>query len=166
MINICKKKLKYFKSVKLIQCDVSKGLPFKNGTFDFVYAIRVLKYVNEFEYVLSEINRVLKRNGILVFSMPNKYSINSLNIFRKIPYRRISKNELLRILEENGFSVVRIEGGPKLPDFLYDISNKLLFLRTILLIEQFLKRLLGLEFSRTFFILTIKIKKVNQYYER
>jgi SAM-dependent methyltransferase len=158
MINLCKRKLKGFKPVRLIQCDISKGLPLSTGFFDFVYAIRVLKYVSNFEYALNEIKRVLKKNGIFVFSMPNKNSVNSLNIFRKIPYRRISKNELLRILEENGFSAVRIEGGPKLPDFLYDTSNKL-FLRVILLIEQFLKRLLGLEFSRTFYILTIKDKE-------
>ena len=165
MISICKERLKKFKNVKLIQYNISKNLPFKDETFDFVYSIRVLKYVNNFEYVISEVSRILKKDGIFVFSMPNKYSINSLNIFHKIQYKRVYKNELLRILVKNGFYIVQIEGGAKLPDFLYNTSNKL-FLKIILLIEQFLKRLFGLVFSRTFYISARKKKNINQYFDK
>ncbi|MEM5829581.1 MAG: class I SAM-dependent methyltransferase [Candidatus Aenigmatarchaeota archaeon] len=151
MVNRCKEKLKRFRFVNILKCDISKGLSFRDEAFDFIYAIRVLKYVNNLGYVLNEINRVLKRDGIFVFSMPNKYSINRANVFHKLPYNRVSKSELLKILRKNNFSINRIEYGPKLPDILYKTSNKFL-LKIILWTEQLLKILFGSAFSRFLYV--------------
>jgi len=45
--------------------DITKPLPYKNGTFDYIYARLVLHYLSEKELVvaLSEIYRILKTDG-------------------------------------------------------------------------------------------------------
>ncbi len=47
--------------------DVSKPMPYKNSTFDFIYARLVLHYLSKQQLndALKEIHRVLKPNGIL-----------------------------------------------------------------------------------------------------
>ena len=58
--------------------DAEKGLPYKDGVFDFVMCIRVLKYMNKWRFVISEISRVLKKDGIAILEIPNKFSIHFL----------------------------------------------------------------------------------------
>lgn len=48
-------------------------LPFKNGTFDIVNCIEVIEHAANPDLLLSEIKRVLKPNGILHITSPNKY---------------------------------------------------------------------------------------------
>jgi len=59
------------KKVDLIQADVLK-LPFPNDTFDKIIASEVLEHVNGDNSALTEINRVLKKGGIFVLSVPHK----------------------------------------------------------------------------------------------
>jgi len=157
MVNECRKNIKKLKSVKIFQHDASKKLPFKDETFDVVYSIRVLKYVDNFDEVLSEINRTLKRNGILIFSIPNKNSLNIFNIFSKVSYTRVTLKQLLKIIEKKGFYIIEIKGGPKFPDLLYKINNKLL-LNLILIFERFIDFFFKTLGSRIFFI---SIKKIR-----
>jgi ubiquinone/menaquinone biosynthesis C-methylase UbiE len=66
-----------FKSEKL-NLKVIKGsalkLPFDSSRFDNIMMIGVLEHVNPPEKALKEINRVLKRKGIFVVSVPNTYT--------------------------------------------------------------------------------------------
>ena len=60
-------------------------LPFENGTFDCVVLTEVLEHVFSPCRVLEEISRVMKKNGLLILSMPNNLSISSeLNLFPSI----------------------------------------------------------------------------------
>ena len=57
------------------KCRVVKGvgekLPFGDGIFDFVFSFQVLEHTQNPEKVLDESLRVLKREGILYFVIPN-----------------------------------------------------------------------------------------------
>src|SRR2546429_3034458 len=68
----------------LIQ-DISGGLPFPDGAFDYVFCIDVLEHVPYPFFTLSEIHRVLGRHGVLVLSVPNPYHVKEIiwNIFRR-----------------------------------------------------------------------------------
>lgn len=59
------------KNVRLVQSDVSK-LPFAGNTFDLVFACDVLEHVLDPVKVLKEIHRVTKKNGFIIFSIPNE----------------------------------------------------------------------------------------------
>jgi SAM-dependent methyltransferase len=54
--------------VKFEQCDVSQSLPVEDNTFDAIYANDVLCHVPRRTQVLSDLRRVLKPGGRLLFS--------------------------------------------------------------------------------------------------
>ncbi len=65
-----KQELKEIKNMpKIIYIDASKGLPFKNNEFDFVYSMAsVYLYDNKIKF-LEECNRVLKKEGVARISV-------------------------------------------------------------------------------------------------
>ena len=58
------------KGVEFILGDAEK-LPYRNNEFDIVLSALVLGHFDKWNKVLSEIRRVLKKNGVLVFSIHN-----------------------------------------------------------------------------------------------
>lgn len=101
-------------------------LPFEAQKFDIVVCDRVLMHLKELDMktALLEFNRVLKPNGIILFSVPHKlswlYSMRSFifsiyTILLKasgqlkiIHPRRFNEYELIKILEEVGLTNYKI----------------------------------------------------------
>ena len=50
-------------------------LPFENDSFDIVISNHVIEHVNDQHLHLREIHRVLKRDGVCYFAVPNRYFI-------------------------------------------------------------------------------------------
>jgi ubiquinone/menaquinone biosynthesis C-methylase UbiE len=88
--------LKYVKerfgldNVKVIQGKESK-LPFKDNTFDVIFAADVLEHFHDCEPVLKEFNRVLKNNGHIVISGPTENFIYRLS--RRVIFWFFKKKE-------------------------------------------------------------------------
>jgi SAM-dependent methyltransferase len=57
--------------VPFTQCNVDQGLPYPDASFDAVVAIEVMEHTRAPYRVLSEIARVLRPGGTLIFSVPN-----------------------------------------------------------------------------------------------
>lgn len=57
------------KDINIIQGNAEE-IPFKNEEFDLVFCSHVLEHVNDKEKSISEINRVLKKDGIVIIGMP------------------------------------------------------------------------------------------------
>jgi SAM-dependent methyltransferase len=57
--------------VSFTRCDVNDGLPFPDSAFDAVVAIEVMEHTRAPYRVLGEIARVLRPDGVLIFSVPN-----------------------------------------------------------------------------------------------
>lgn len=58
--------------------DVQKQVfPFQNGTFDFITALEVFEHLEDFENVLRESRRVLRREGYLYVTTPKKGILKS-----------------------------------------------------------------------------------------
>jgi SAM-dependent methyltransferase len=55
-------------------CDVMKGLPFDSNKFDYIFCLEVLEHVENPTFLLTQFNRVLKNNGVLLLSTPNPYN--------------------------------------------------------------------------------------------
>jgi len=109
------KRLKYKnKDVNTVLGDV-KAIPLRDNMFDAIVMIELLDCVLELEYVLTECWRILKPEGLIVFSFGNESSLKGKlkGLFKK-PYLH-SYQEVLRYLDSIGFRIVRKEGFNWLP---------------------------------------------------
>lgn len=107
----------------------TEQLPIKSEKFDAAFIIEVLEHVDDVDMTIKEINRILKKDGFLYLTVPNKYFLldthmvkfGKLSIKGKyVPFltmidfiheiigtaRRFSKKELISIFEQNNFSIV------------------------------------------------------------
>lgn len=79
--------------------------PLKNGSVDCVLATEVLEHVFEPEAFLSEINRVLKRRGHLLLTVPFVWDEHE----QPYDFARYTSYGLPALLERNGFKVEHFE---------------------------------------------------------
>ena len=83
-----------------------KKIPYADGAFDEVIALGLLDYADPDE-TLKELNRVLKKDGLLTIMVPNKD--NPYHIFNEAVKpnikRRYTKDEIIDIVESHGFEV-------------------------------------------------------------
>jgi SAM-dependent methyltransferase len=98
--------------VNFEQCDVSKGLPFEEGTFDAVFSNDVLCHVPGRAGVLREMFRVLKPRGRMLFSdalvvggMLSNEEIAMRSSIGFYSYSPPGENE--RLMERAGFRRIR-----------------------------------------------------------
>lgn len=76
-IDLAKKKYKSPKVKFLLIKD--QKLPFKSSNFDFILAAEVLEHVPNLKKSMSELRRVLKKNGYLLISTPNYWNLRGLS---------------------------------------------------------------------------------------
>lgn len=85
----------------------AENLPFKNNFFDLAVAWEVLEHLEDDKKALSEISRVLKKEGYFLFSVPlgkDKFSKLDEIVGHK---RRYEPEELTTMLKENNFNVLK-----------------------------------------------------------
>jgi glycosyltransferase involved in cell wall biosynthesis/SAM-dependent methyltransferase len=87
---IKKAKSQHVENIYFQVADASK-LPFENKLASSLVSLGTLEYIPNYQDALNEFNRVLKSNGQLIFSVPNKHSL-----FRKL--RNIGK-KLIRPIQ-------------------------------------------------------------------
>lgn len=148
-IDISQVMLNYAKNkhpiLNLILAD-AHHIPLKTCSIDTVVCIGIFEYVKQAP-VLKEIDRVLKQGGICIMQIPNKYSAARIlsklfcKIFGKEYFaKEPSYGEMLRLLRQNGFKVVKFkmdDGLVYLPDLLDELVGKQIYL----LIEKFFRPL-------------------------
>ena len=115
-------------SVIVKTCDLEKDpLPFEDSFFDIVIANQIFEHLKQIYRPLSEIHRVLKPRGVLLFSVPNLASLHSriLFLFGKQPgslkifdahVRGFTPGELKKFLTFNNlFSIIKFTGSGYYP---------------------------------------------------
>jgi len=65
-------------------CDFSKGIPYEDEFFDFIFCFEVIGHIDykDKDFILSEIKRVLKKDGVCLFSIET-YGKNLITEFLK-----------------------------------------------------------------------------------
>lgn len=119
------------------------GLPFSDGSFDFITCLEVLEHLVLPDEALSEMSRVLKPGGFLVITVPNIQFIEYLTgLWRgKMPGPAADKRHmsiythrfLARQLAEAGFRVTKHAGCDASPAWLAKLSPR--YLSRVILIE-------------------------------
>ena len=82
-----------------------KTIPFNDSYFDSVLCSEVLEHVFEIDAVLKEINRVMKKNGKILVTVPFVWNDH------EVPYDfgRYSTFGISHLLEKHGFEIMLIE---------------------------------------------------------
>lgn len=62
------------KEVKGLKCEIcdAENLPFKENSFDFIFSSSVLEHLKDPDKCLSELNRVLDKDGMMIHIMPTR----------------------------------------------------------------------------------------------
>jgi SAM-dependent methyltransferase len=85
--------------------DVQETFPVDTNSMDGVVSLNLFEHVYKFENAFKESARVLKPGGIFVISTPFMVNIHG----SPDDYHRYTKSFYVKILQENGFVVERVE---------------------------------------------------------
>ncbi len=66
-----------YPDVEMIQCNILKGLPFNDNSFDAITITEVIEHMEDPYLTVRELNRVLKPGGILFITVPNYGNIET-----------------------------------------------------------------------------------------
>ena len=133
-INYAKKN---YLSSKLTFLTYKNRLPLKSQSVDSISLIELIEHISEkdLSFLLNECRRVLKRNGYIVLSTPNYYSLWPiieiiLNIVSPINYNhqhiiKFNKKKLLKFIKKKGFKISELNTFILFSPFLAFISFKL-----------------------------------------
>jgi ubiquinone/menaquinone biosynthesis C-methylase UbiE len=123
MIKYTQKKFSTAKNVKkLAVCDVSRtDLPYR-GKFDVITAIRIFKYSENWKDIILGLSNKLKPEGTMIFTMPNKRSINRFAKY-DIKYERTTISELKKLAHKASLEIIDIRTFSRIPDAFYELSS-------------------------------------------
>lgn len=112
------------KGIKTKLGDLNKKIPFKNDSFDIVYAGEIIEHIYDTRNILSEIKRVLKKEGILIITTPNLVhlpdrinfirgqtpaQIKPLHKYLYLHIRHFTFNSLKEVLTFYGFKIEKFQ---------------------------------------------------------
>lgn len=85
--------------------------PFNNQTFDIIVSQEVIEHIEEQQLYIDECHRLLRDNGYLVLTTPNKYYFDRVKggNYSKQPIEKIMESGQLRALVESKFSILKLE---------------------------------------------------------
>ena len=126
------------RGIELVTCDIEQGLPFADNSVDHVFCSDFIEHIVDVDYLLDEIERVLKPGGYCVLSTPNLAWLPNRVLFmvglhplgdelsyryeisgpfrekRKFPAGHIhvfSHTALMRLLKLHGFEIEKCLGA-------------------------------------------------------
>lgn len=121
-----------------------KEFPFPNNHFDLIFTCEVIEHIYDTDFFISELKRVLGKNGILIITTPNLASLNNRVrlVFGKYPLfvpefkvggaghvRAYTIPVLKNQLRQHGLKIIKYTS----PNFIFPMTSSL--------IPYFLKRI-------------------------
>lgn len=79
-----------------------KTIPFEDNTFDSVFSTEVFEHVFNLNEILPEINRVMKKDGLILITCPFAIAEHET----PVDFGRYSSFGLKHLMETNGFEVI------------------------------------------------------------
>lgn len=98
-------------------CDLSKGIPYENKTFDAITCFDILEHLSDPPKIIDEIKRVLKKDGSLIVEIPNETLLFKLiwviwtnwtgKVWKNAHVHSFKPNDLKNLLEKKGFVKIK-----------------------------------------------------------
>lgn len=107
---------------KFIDADIKK-LPFEENCFDTIILTQVLEHIDEPFHALNEIKRVLKKDGVLILSVPFIYQAHAI----PYDYFRFSEYGLKKICKDYNFQIKEFHYQGYLGTTIFSIINGFLW---------------------------------------
>lgn len=109
-IDIDNKKLekarKYLRKTTLVLGDISNDKILKRNYFDKVIILEVLEHLDKDLETLKLINTLMKKDGKIILSVPNKNLLHVINPVKYTQHKRHYSNyDIVKKLKESGFKV-------------------------------------------------------------
>tara|TARA_B100000035_G_C20867995_1_gene494852 strand:- start:91 stop:759 length:669 start_codon:yes stop_codon:yes gene_type:complete len=93
------------KKLKIFKADLTKKLKIKSNTYDNVLIFNVLEHLPDYDNSLIEINRILKKKGMIIGSTPFIYQIHGA----PKDYFRFTKQFFENELKKKKFTIIKID---------------------------------------------------------
>ena len=132
------------KGIRVKVADVEDGLPFEDGFFDFVNAGEIVEHLYDTKFFFKESYRVLKKNGVLLFTTPNLNSLENrvrvmfggyLSMIGAYPedhfgdhIRVLNHKKIQELCNQTSFELLDLSGVPYIQsggEFLDHLSKKM-----------------------------------------
>ncbi|MFX0044158.1 MAG: class I SAM-dependent methyltransferase [Candidatus Hodarchaeota archaeon] len=85
-------------------------LPYRADSFDFVSALDVLEHIKDDQIAVSEISRILKKNGITVVTVPHKMKYYTCQDKLIGHYRRYEINQVKGLFKKYNLKTIKFFG--------------------------------------------------------
>ncbi|CAN5347164.1 hypothetical protein BH10PAT1_BH10PAT1_6040 [soil metagenome] len=108
-----------------IFADITKKIPVKNNTFDIAIMLEVLEYLENPSQTFSEIYRILKNGGILIFTTPFLYSLHDLPYDRN----RFTETQIKSFLQSSNLKLKKVQTNGTFLSFWFQSLNVFLLKR-------------------------------------
>lgn len=133
--------------VALKVCDVAKAvIPFETA-FECITAIRSLKYSPDWKAAVGALAAQLARHdgarSTLVFSMPNRRSLNRLSRPYAVPWEMTTQADLRSLCASLGLHVVEMAGFGRLPFSAYNATTPAWLPDVVSAVDRLLAAVLG-----------------------
>jgi len=89
------------KNLEFTEDDCTKS-NISDSSIDVLVAFELIEHLENPDAFLSEVNRVLKKNGLFILSTPNKITYNTANPFH---YKEYTENEFVNFLKKSFLNV-------------------------------------------------------------
>ena len=100
-----------------------KTIPFDNGYFDSIFSSEVLTHIFSIEEVMPELNRVLKKDGYFLLTVPFVWKENE----KPHDCERYTSFGIKYLLEENGFEIINQEKTANYLIVIFQLFNDYLY---------------------------------------
>ncbi len=128
---------------ELVVCDVAREpIPFSQR-MDFVSAIRMLKYNENWRDMVAKLTDRLTTGGVIAFSMANRDSLNRVSRPYAISAGTATRADLEELCDRLSLTVLKMDGFTKLPHFVYSRVRSPAAVRAVLGIDAGLGRVIG-----------------------
>ncbi len=91
-------------------CGDIAHLPYRNHSFDFISALDVLEHIKEDKMVVSEINRIIKKDGIVIITVPHRKKYYTQQDKMIGHYRRYEIEDTVKLFHDFNFTLLRYFG--------------------------------------------------------
>lgn len=117
-LNLLKKRIsrELVKNIKVVQLKKNyKRLPFQNNFFDRIILNEVLEHIEEPDFIISELTRILKKGGVICVSVPSQsseriFSLINPNFLKKAGHVQIfSKKSLYAMFKKHKLKILGVK---------------------------------------------------------
>lgn len=136
MIKLTKEKIKNQKGVTLINANINQSFltEFSSEKFDLIICSSLLEYIKDIHGVISGIRALLKKNGKIIFSIPNKrciyrplekitYNLIGIPAYRKYVHHEYTLEQTKEIMDRLGYKVISADFQGYIPYFTNFFKN-------------------------------------------